>query len=177
MIRLTLLLSLALAACGRQDRPARQGPFYALESFLDGERERYAQGMPVRKTVTLGANTETQEMPDYTWSSELDLLAQWDLNRPAWFDQYQRDSMPYGQGGWHYSYLALEEDLPIHEFQVWRQGDRPDSLRILTRVSNPLHTTTGEYFYQPGRQFVFRQENRRRFGKDQLLEVSVRALP
>jgi len=178
MIRSGLLvLLLALGACAKQDARQRTGPFFALDAFLDQETARLAGGMTVTKTVILDLDRDSLTLETYTWQSELELLGQWDLNRPAWRDQYRRDTLPAGTDRIHCRYTALDEDLPVQEFQTWLQKGKPDSLLIRTRVSNPLHTTEGTYFYQPGKIFRFQQRNLRRFGKDQSLKVRVSAAP
>jgi hypothetical protein len=127
----------------------------------------------VIKTVQIDGQAETQTLSAYAWTSEISLLQQWDINRPAWRDQYLRDTLVQGsQIQLHYQ--SLDDDLQVRSLDVWQTGEVVDSIVIETAVKNPLRSTNGTYRYIPSAGLDFQQISSRRFGSKQDLSVSVR---
>ncbi|HRW74319.1 MAG: hypothetical protein H6568_13550 [Lewinellaceae bacterium] len=172
-ILLTVALLLVLSACQQKDE--KKGPliFFDLAGYLDREAARIGEQSDVIKTITMNGVTETKRMEQYAWTSEFSLLRQWDINRPAWRDQYQRDTLLTGDQVL-YRYQCLDDDLQVRLMEIWTRAGQTDSLRLTTRVDNPLRTTEGVYRYSPTTGLHMAQVSSKRFGSDQDLEVTVR---
>ena len=160
---------------GCQQKDEKKGPliFFDLKGFLDREATRIGEQSDVIKTITINGITETKRLEQYAWTPEFDLLKQWDINRPAWRDQYQRDTIPTGDQTL-YRYRCLDDDLQVRLMEIWTTTAGVDRVHISTRVDNPLRTTEGSYRYAPNEGLHLTQVSSKRFGSDQDLEVTVR---
>lgn len=167
-----IVLVIWIAAGCNEERP--QGPlvFFDLKEFLTAEEDRLGGHFDVVKTVEVNGKPETIEYNAYSWESELDLLKQWDINRPAWHDQYQRDTISDGLRR-HIRYRCIEKDLQVQSMEIWQNGKQVDSILIRTEVDNPLRTTHGIYLYKPEVGLEFSQLSSRRFGSKQDLSVTL----
>lgn len=171
MIRKLYLLSgLLLVACSTPEAEVAPS-YFDLAGWLDAGRAQLSAGSAVSKTVILNGHEEVLDKDGYTWEAELESLQQWDINRAAWRGAYKVDSV-FREGALVLCrYEALEDDLPVRRMDVHFLSGVADSLEVHTRVKNPLHTTKAQYHYRRGRTYHLIQENHRRFGKDQTLEV------
>lgn len=165
------LVVILLVSC-QQEAPSGPLTFFDLSGFLDQELSRLGGQQDVVKTVIIDGVVETQVLHDYAWTSEMNLLRQWDINRPAWRDQYSRDTL-YQATRMHLKYQCLDEDLQVRSMDIWQTGEVVDSIHIEMTVDNPLRTTKGVYRYVPARGLDFRQVSSRRFGSEQDLSVSL----
>ncbi len=162
---------LLLVSC-QQESPEGPKTFFDLKGFLDEELSRIGGQHDVVKTVLIDGQEETQTLVAYVWTTEMSLLQQWDINRPAWRDQYVRDTLFDGaQLQMHYQ--SMDDKLQVRSLHVWQTGEVVDSLLIETEVDNPLRTTKATYRYIPSRGLDFHQVSSRRFGSEQDLSVSV----
>lgn len=173
MIRTLLFVSLFVTACDPDGSRSSKRWFFDLQAFADAERMRLQSGVPVDKSVTIDGAVESRHVTGYTWTAELDMLEQWDINRPAWKDQYMSDTIVNGSNK-TYTYKATKPDLQVRELTIYTSMEKVDSLFIQTRVKNPLHTTSSDLIYRTDKEFLFTQISRRRFGADKDLQVVVR---
>lgn len=175
MIRTLLFVSLLITACDPAGSRSSERWFFDLQAFADAERLRLQSGVPVDKSVTIDGAVESRHIDAYTWTAELDMMDQWDINRPAWKDQYVSDTILNGTQKM-YRYKATKPDLQVRELTIYTSMEQVDSLFIQTRVKNPLHTTTADLIYRRDKEFYFTQISRRRFGPDKDLRVVVRQI-
>lgn len=170
-----VLFVLTIAGCSNR---TPDGPlvFFDLKEFLAEEQLRLGGHSDVSKTVEVNGTSETKELKAYDWQSEMALLNQWDINRPAWRDQYQRDTILDGQKS-HIRYQSLDDKLQVQSMDIWQSGSQMDSILILTKVDNPLRTTRGIYRYQPAGGLAFSQVSSRLFGSEQNLKVTLELMP
>lgn len=172
MIRTLLFVFLLIMACNPSESRSSERWFFDLQAFADAERLRLQSGVPVDKSVTIDGAVESQHIEAYTWTAELDMISQWDINRPAWKDQYVSDTILNGTYK-TYTYKATKPELQVRELTVYTSMEKVDSILIQTRVKNPLHTTTADLIYRTDKEFFFTQISRRRFGADKDLQVVV----
>lgn len=169
-----VLIVLMTGGCS-QNTPEGPLVFFDLKGFLAEEQLRLGGQVDVSKTVEVNGQSQTKELEAYDWQSEMALLNQWDINRPAWRDQYQRDTVLDGQKS-HIRYQSLDDKLQVHSIDIWQSGTQVDSILILTEVDNPLRTTRGIYQYQPAEGLSFSQVSSRRFGSEQNLKVTLKLM-
>lgn len=165
---------LTLAACSSPEA-TEASHYFDLSGWLDRETQRLSKGTAVTKTVILNDQEESMVKDGYTWEAEMESLRQWDINRAAWKGAYSADSVFEGRVLASCRYTAREDDLPVRQMEVFYRTGEVDSLSIQTRVKNPLHRTEAQYHYRRGKTYLLVQENHRRFGKDQKLEVRTTA--
>lgn len=175
MTRLLLLFSLMVLGCNASDQRNTEKWFFDLNAFADKERIRLGDGVSVDKKITLDGVHEAQHFDDYTWTAELAMLSEWDINRPAWKDFYTADTTLSGYSSL-YVYQSTKEHLQVQKLVIRTTQGEVDSIFINTRVKNPLHTTTAEFEYRPGKGMVFTQVSRRRLGQNEDLKVEVQQI-
>lgn len=175
MIRKLYFLSgLLFVACSAPEAEMASA-YFDLAGWVAEEKSRLSSGNPVTKTVILNGHEEVLDKDGYAWEAELESLQQWDINRAAWRGAYEVDSV-FREGTLIFCrYEALEDDLPVRQMEIHFRSGVVDSLAINTRVKNPLHSTESQFHYRSGRTYLLAQENHRRFGKDQTLEIRTKA--
>ena len=117
------LLALFVACSGQNDASSVSNdiefPFYDLKSFFQSEINRLNKQQPsVEKKVAIQENIEQKTLEQLDYEQELQAFVDADINRVAWFDQYQIDttfSQSQIQG---LSYTALSEKLKTRTIQI-----------------------------------------------------------
>ncbi len=171
MLGWIVLISLTTNGCAT-DTPEGPLVFFDLKGFLAEEQLRLGGHSDISKTVEVNGQSETKQLKAYDWQAEMALLNQWDINRPAWRDQYQRDTFLLGQQS-HIQYQSLDDKLQVQSMDIWQSGPTVDSILIRTEVDNPLRTTHGRYSYKPGEGLTFSQVSSRQFGSELILKVTL----
>lgn len=175
MYKILLLAAfLVISSCTNNKVESEEMPYFDLMGFLEQETAHWASGYETIKYVYLGDAADTVYLSAYKWTSEMELLEKGDINRGAWKEKYQIDTLN-GRNTETYSvrYQAKEDDLLIRHLQVYWQGERVDSLSFSTAVKTPLHTAGESFHYVPGTSMTFERISDRRLGEGQDLKVVV----
>jgi hypothetical protein len=175
MQKLLLLTTLlVISSCADTRMASDEMPYFDLKGFLEQETAQWAAGHETIKYVYLGDAADTVYLSAYKWTSEMELLEKGDINRGAWKEKYQIDTLN-GRNAEAYSvrYQAKEDALLIRHLQVYWQGEEVDSLSFSTAVKTPLHTAGESFHYVPGTSMTFERISDRRLGEGQDLKVVV----
>ncbi|MEZ4985563.1 MAG: hypothetical protein R2795_11095 [Saprospiraceae bacterium] len=116
---LILLFSslLFVGGCGAEQVPedvaaATQTAFFSLDAFMGKEQVRLTEkGVIVTKTITLNGQQEEQTLKNLDLDKEFALFRQADINKAAWYDKYEVDSLFLGDQLQRLRYQATDEDL------------------------------------------------------------------
>ena len=85
--------------------------YFSLKDFFEKEIAQLTENkVGLHKTVFLGEESETQNLKDINWKKELKLFADADINKAAWRDKYEIDSIRQN-GVLQVSYIPKDEDL------------------------------------------------------------------
>lgn len=157
------LSALLLAACGQEAVIVERPPFFSLMQYVDEQVARLDSLAPtVRKTITFNGKAETHSLDSLNFEEELAVFRQADINRPAWLDRYQVDSLREDGRLQRITYTALEDDLKTQELKVyWSAESEVERIEVATQTSTVLSEGEQQLVYAPreGYTIASRQEN------------------
>lgn len=151
-------LLLLFAACSADRTSAETAddltPFFKLESYFDKEIARLDSLQPVlQKTVTLDDKAEEQRFVETDFEDELRIFRRSDINRPAWSDKYQIDSLRANGQLQSVRYTALDSSLNTRFLRVDYQQDTIVEIRVKNRTHSAIADTEQHLRYQPGKSY------------------------
>jgi hypothetical protein len=84
-----------LSGCGQTDvaKSTTVLKWFDLKQFVQDANAIMPKNVPFEKTLFVKGATETQKITVTDWATELAVFGQSDINRPAWRDKYQVDTL------------------------------------------------------------------------------------
>lgn len=108
-----------------------------LPAFFQSEVNRLKQENPsVQKTVSVGEGNEQQDVTINDWSTELASFLSIDLNKAAYRDDIQKDSIPN-----LVTYRIDNPDLDIDTVSITYESGQPVAIQIVRHIDNFLYNT------------------------------------
>lgn len=122
-IFLLFLLGLFLVACNASSSEDEgtlvDSPFYDLKTFFNGEIERLTKEQPnVLKRVAIQEKKEEKQFDQLNYKQELQAFVDADINKVAWFDRYEIDSIQENQSLKQLTYTAKSPKLKTRSIQI-----------------------------------------------------------
>lgn len=146
-MRYTFILAiLILSACAGQKEEKAVKTYMDVKGFFDAEVSRLTSLNPeINKTVARNEASETRNMKNINWKTELSLFAESDINKPAWKDSYKIIKLS-GKT----VYLASDPGLRTREINITKDPEgRVRKITILNQVENMLYSSTEQLLYIP----------------------------
>jgi hypothetical protein len=84
-----------LSSCGQTDvaKPSTHSKWFDLKQFVQNANTILPKKARFEKTLLVKGSSESKKVTIADWTTELAVFAQSDLNRPAWRDKYQVDTL------------------------------------------------------------------------------------
>ena len=150
---LFLLAVLILAAsCGSGSSKNSGTPvFFDLDTFFQGEVGRMASVRTVEKKITFNGETQERQVDDWNAEEELGGFRELHINRPAWRDQYQADSLQGPSGELTgLRYAAMDSTLRIRRVEIDWSGGAVSEVRVEKYMKNLIVFFHQTLRYRPG---------------------------
>lgn len=129
--------------------------YFDLIGFFEREITQL-KGTTVQKSATLNGQTELQTSQLADWASELSIFTASNINKPAFRDSYQVDSIWLAADTLRITYTALSPKLRTQSLRIdqLRSTQRISHIAIDNRVKNPLYELSEILHYTPARQYT-----------------------
>ncbi len=167
-----------LAACqsnGPAPEKAPELPFFDLQSFFEAEIQRLNEKQPrLQKTVMVNDKEESQTLSRLAYDQELSVFLNSDINRPAWYDKYQIDSVRKDNQLARLEYTAQDPDLRVRKIQVHFAGDEVSAVIIDKKTDNIVARSGQHLEYRPDEGYQIQSRQQTTISKEQDLEINVR---
>lgn len=126
--------------------------FYDLRAYFDNQINKLkVRRQNVRKQITKNGRSHVLEMNTLNWVEELEAFKESDINKPAWRDAYQTDTI-FLEGSQVISHKALNTENPIQTLVVTIHTESGDCIRVSIdkRTENFLYSSEQKLFYSAG---------------------------
>jgi hypothetical protein len=138
-----LLTILLLVSCTDQkvSEEPTQNVFFSLKDYIEAEADRLnEQQTGLNKTIVINDKSEQREVSGIDFHQELSLFSKADINKLAWADKYEVDTVFYAS---HFPqsihYKAVEAALKTQEIHLYFQENQTvDSIRIRSKSETVL---------------------------------------
>lgn len=124
--------------------------FFDLKEYFRKEIKRLKSIEKVKKTIVYNGTTEEKEIFNPDFEQELDIFISKDINRVAWLDKYQVDTLHNAAN--HVSnvtYQALDTDLGTQRLSIGFQGNNVEKITILSNETSAISESSSTYIYEP----------------------------
>lgn len=153
MKRTTVLVTLALAASCQPATPSADSdpPFFDLESFFQSEIDKMSGQRAVEKTITYNLESRSEKIANWDAAKELEGMKEVNINRPAWIDQYETDTLYDGTGlvaGLRYT--ARDSSLRIRSVELGLEDGEVSEIQVEKRIRNLILDFDQKLSYRPG---------------------------
>jgi len=99
LIFYSFVLLIFSACVSTEINPPATNGFFDLSDFMDQEiKVKKNQVKKLRKTISLDGVIETKELENFDFEKETELFQTADINKVAWLDRYETDSIFYKTG-------------------------------------------------------------------------------
>lgn len=142
-----MVLALSMWSCDDPDSAAgtlHTTPYFSLADFFSEEASKLQQSNPeIFKTVAKNGEQEEKRIQVADWRSEFALFIDADINKPAWRNSYQVDSV-----GSSVTYTSTDPALRTKEIRVdTSPTGAVKHIRITNQASNMLYQTDEQLDY------------------------------
>ena len=148
-----LLVLFFFSSCiSTEINPPTNNGFFDLSDFMDLElASKKNQVKKLKKTITLDGVTETQELDNFDFKKETELFRSADINKIAWLDSYESDSIFYSSGQLKkLTYKSLNPELRTKEFIIhYDSKNLIDSILVKQSGKSVLASSTQRLLYLP----------------------------
>lgn len=149
--------------------------FFDLKEYFESQLVQLKDIQHIEKTVEINGSRETKTFSKVDFSKELIPFLSTDINRLAWRDKYQVDSVHTGDGALsQLQYTALDEDMKTQKLLIDFKNKIVDSIYIENRVDGFAIKNIKEMTYTPDGRFSIRSQQKPMVGAAQLIHIAVR---
>lgn len=148
--------------------------FFNVECYIQKELKKLDSVKEVKKVVEINGNKEEQFISDLDFSKELSSFSDADINRLAWKDKYQVDSILNNEGELlKIVHIALDEDMKTQFLSVSFQNELVDSIFIRNEVNGFATKNTKEMTYLPNTGYSIKSNQQTLIGSAKTISVEV----
>ncbi len=144
---------LFFSACvSTEINPTATNGFFDLSDFMDQEIAiKKNQVKKLRKTISLDGVTETKELGSFDFEKETELFRTADINKIAWLDRYETDSLFYKNGQLKkLIYRNITDDLRTKKMMIHFDAKNTiDSILIKQSGTSVLAKSVQNLLYLP----------------------------
>lgn len=146
IILLAILVCNACGLEGIQESQASKKQFFDLAGYVQNELERRPwQGQNITKKISVNGQSESQTLSNPDLSKDLALLANADINKPAWIDKYRIETIDNDT-----TYIAIDNKLRTQLLQVIRDDQNAVARIEVTRQSGNILSNNNQVLtYKP----------------------------
>ncbi len=124
--------------------------FFDLKAFMTQEINRLNSQKPtVKKTTGVNGQTETKTLQLKDFQTELKIFQEADINKLAWIDKYQADSVFVGNQLLSIAYTAMENKLTTKELKVDFKDGVVSKIHVATKASSIVTDVEKQLIYEP----------------------------
>ena len=133
--------------------------FFDLTSYFNKEINRLKDKRGFIKSTTINGQVEEQQVDTLNFNQEFKIFLESDINKPAWADKYQVDSISsditYQIS--QINYTALEDKLKIKSIQVkFDDYEEVALIEIIKQSNSPIAKTEQTLTSEPNNGFSIR---------------------
>ena len=175
-----LILCLSILACqkGTRDVSILPSSFFDLKEFFMEEEETLSGKIKkLHKEIRINGKLEEQRLDSFDLKKELAIFIAADINRPAWLDQYQVDSLRDNRNVLTaISYKALKNNLKTKELKVSYEAGIVSEIYVKKAISAMAASSFQELTYYKGKGYKNRNEQSMIFSKANTIQLDVKFL-
>lgn len=130
-------------------------PYFSLENYFNGEIHRLTSlDNPVKKTVSINGETESQTLRISNWRHELAPFLEADINKAAWKTSYSIDSIENVL-----VYRALEPDLKTRKITIEKDsGGQVRRIEMENELVNWIYQSKERLKYVPDSLYEIKKQ-------------------
>lgn len=138
-----------------------ENSYFSLKDFFQSEiKKLQSQQIVLHKYANLNKEQEKKALHEINWATEFSPFLQSDINKPAWKDSYQIDSIANKLGMLEIKYTTLKPELRTQEISlVFQKGQTaPRLIKIANQSRNPIYNSTEKLQYEVGKSYLIENE-------------------
>ncbi|MGB3801098.1 MAG: hypothetical protein WA952_14875 [Lewinella sp.] len=169
---LPLVLLLSSCFADELEEDMNRDPFFDLATYIDQQVDSLQRvGTTVTKTITLNGSTESKELSDLAFGSDLRVFRESDINKPAWLDKYDTQQNET-DGLLTRTYSAMDSSMQTRQLTVISRDGEPVSIEIIRKTGTVLSDGWHRLVYDPSSGYQLRTLQHNTFGDD--LDADIR---
>ena len=170
-----LLLFIACQPQASTGKIGAQNTFFDLKTFFEKEIGSLESIKAIKKKVIIDGVVEEQERKTFNLLEELASFIDADINRPAWLDQYEVDSIVNDEQQLQaIHYKALKPTLKTKELAITFEKEEVTRINIQRGLSNMAATSVQELIYTSGKGYSIKKEQSLVFSTPKILTIEVK---
>lgn len=128
--------------------------FFDLKSYIEGEITKLNEQQPeIEKSIQLRDKTEVKQFDSLNYKKELSVFSQADINKAAWTDKYEADTL-YEQGTIaKISYQAIDPSLKTNLLEISFTNDNISHIYVKAITESLVANVYKEMNYWPGKGY------------------------
>ncbi len=169
------LLVLLIVSCGQEVKVTmQQNTFFDLETYFEKEINRLvANQKTVTKRIQLNDKEETKKITDLDFAKELAIFSKSNINKIAWIEEYQVDSILESNQLQELRYSTTNEKLKTQKLSIIYSGEKVSEIKIYNTTNTALADSEQQLHYQVDKGYSIRNLQRVNFSEPQNLVVEV----
>lgn len=148
-------------------------PFFDLKSYFEKEKTRLGGLSNFSKTTVVNGQEETKQLATLNFDNELRIFMEADINRPAWFDKYEIDSIFQAGNLTKINYTTKEKALEVQRVMIDYNQAEVTKIRIEKTAETALADTQFNLVYEPKIGYTIENKQQLTVGEDKAFLVMV----
>ena len=135
------ILLFLLASCNTSNSEVKnnQLAFFDLKNYIHQEIVQKKSVKIFNKKIDLNNTKEEKRIENLSLEKELAVFIQSDINKTAWYDKYEIDSLFDTKGNlYHLQYLAKDESLRTRSISLSFKTNQIDTIKIHNQSSSSI---------------------------------------
>jgi len=167
---------LSISSCVDENAIIKQeASFFNLKEYFEGQTEILSQKSKVYKATSIDGRRIEKELDDLNFKQELKVFEDSDINKVAWLDKYQVDSVYNESGNLNQiSYRAIDEKLRTQLLVISYDLNTVDTISIYNNSSGSVAILKQYLEYIPSFGYSIRSTQKTTFSKEHVVAVDVR---
>ncbi len=174
---LVFLLISFLACQTGENAPGQEtdAAFFDLRSFFQAEITRLEKAQPsIKKEIEINGEKEDKVQDSIDFEKELAIFVRADINKPAWRDKYQIDSVMEAQNLKTLRYTALDSSLKTRALTIDFNQNDVERIFILNQTNSPLIKSEQQLTFEPQSGYFIRNKQSLSLSKNS--DLTIKAL-
>ena len=141
-------------SCGEENVNAVHQNYYDIAAFFKNESAAMQKNnMKTEKVIVKDGIKDARSFTNVDWQKELKPFADCDINKPAWINAYNVDSIPSAGNRMQIIYSAKEEKMPLRRIEINSMNDSVQMITIHKERHNFYYQSDDHYTYHSGKGY------------------------